>query len=43
IHQRLEAKKAKNYGEADRIRNELENQGIKLIDKPGGITNWHRN
>ncbi|MCL2931425.1 MAG: cysteine--tRNA ligase [Trichodesmium sp. MAG_R03] len=43
IQQRLEAKKAKNYSEADRIRNELQNEGIKLIDKPDGITNWHRN
>ena len=43
IQQRLEAKKAKNYSEADRIRNELQSQGIKLIDKSGGLTNWHRN
>ncbi|MGL5510536.1 MAG: cysteine--tRNA ligase [Microcoleaceae cyanobacterium] len=42
IQQRLEAKKNKNFSEADRIRNELQNQGITLIDKPGGITNWHR-
>ncbi|NET16539.1 MAG: cysteine--tRNA ligase [Okeania sp. SIO1H6] len=43
IQQRLEAKKAKNYAEADRIRNELQNQGIKLIDQPGGITHWYQN
>nr|MDJ0554309.1 cysteine--tRNA ligase [Microcoleaceae cyanobacterium MO_207.B10] len=43
IQQRLQAKKAKNYAEADRIRDELQNQGIKLIDRPGGVTNWHRN
>ncbi|MGB3511147.1 MAG: cysteine--tRNA ligase [Microcoleaceae cyanobacterium] len=43
IQQRLEAKKAKNYAEADRIRDELQNQGIKLIDRPGGLTGWHRN
>ena len=36
------AKAAKNYGEADRIRNELLSQGIELIDKPGGITEWVR-
>lgn len=43
IQQRLEAKKAKNYAEADRIRDELQNQGIKLIDQAGGLTRWHRN
>jgi cysteinyl-tRNA synthetase len=43
IQERLAAKKAKNYAEADRIRDELQNQGIKLIDQPGGLTNWHRN
>ncbi|OKH25789.1 cysteine--tRNA ligase [Chroogloeocystis siderophila] len=43
IQQRLIAKKAKNFAEADRIRNELQNQGITLIDQPGGVTRWHRN
>ena len=43
IQQRRDAKKAKNYAEADRIREELKAQGIALIDKPGGITDWHRN
>ena len=43
IQQRLEARRAKNYTLADHIRNELQNQGIKLIDQPGGITHWHRN
>lgn len=43
IQQRLTAKKAKNFAEADRIRNELQNQGITLIDQPGGVTRWHRN
>ena len=42
IGQRLAAKKAKNYGESDRIRDELNAQGIVLVDKPGGITEWHR-
>lgn len=42
IAQRLEARKAKNFAEADRIRNELQEKGIALIDKPGGITQWHR-
>ncbi|MBE9193577.1 cysteine--tRNA ligase [Gloeocapsopsis crepidinum LEGE 06123] len=43
IQMRLAAKKAKNFVEADRIRNELQAQGITLIDQPGGVTRWHRN
>ncbi len=35
---RVEAKKAKNYAEADRIRNELAAKGILLIDTPTGTT-----
>jgi cysteinyl-tRNA synthetase len=42
IQQRAEAKKAKNFAESDRIRNELKAKGIALIDKPGGVTNWIR-
>ncbi|MEO1635937.1 MAG: cysteine--tRNA ligase [Cyanobacteria bacterium J06631_9] len=42
IEQRTAAKQAKNYGESDRIRDELSAQGITLIDKPGGVTAWHR-
>ncbi len=42
IEARKAAKAAKNYGEADRIRNDLLSQGIELIDKPGGITEWVR-
>ena len=42
IAARKAAKAAKNYAEADRIRNELTAQGIELIDKPGGITEWIR-
>ncbi|NDJ17964.1 cysteine--tRNA ligase [Myxacorys almedinensis] len=42
IAERTEAKKTKNFAEADRIRNELQAQGIQLIDKPGGLTLWHR-
>ncbi len=43
ISRRSEAKKAKNFAEADRIRNELQSQGINLIDQSGGVTKWHRN
>jgi len=39
---RSAAKKAKNFAEADRIRNELLAQGIVLEDKPGGVTVWRR-
>ena len=38
---RQEAKKAKNYAEADRIRNELKEQGIELTDIPHGAA-WKR-
>jgi len=43
IQQRLAARKAKNFAEGDRIRNELKDQGITLIDQKGGTTIWHRN
>ncbi|MEX0269760.1 cysteine--tRNA ligase [Leptolyngbyaceae cyanobacterium UHCC 1019] len=43
IQQRQDARKAKNFAEGDRIRNELQTNGITLIDQPGGITRWHRN
>jgi cysteinyl-tRNA synthetase len=42
IQQRQEARKAKNFAEGDRIRNQLQAQGITLIDQPGGVTRWHR-
>lgn len=42
IQQRTDAKKAKDFTTADRIREELKAQGITLIDKPGGITQWVR-
>ncbi|MGI0492541.1 cysteine--tRNA ligase [Alkalinema pantanalense CENA528] len=42
IAQRSAAKKVKDFAEADRIRNELQAQGVSLIDQPGGETRWHR-
>jgi cysteinyl-tRNA synthetase len=42
IQQRLEARKAKNYQEGDRIRDLLKEKGVTLIDAPGGVTKWHR-
>lgn len=36
IQARYEAKKAKNFAEADRIRDELKAQGIEITDIPGG-------
>ncbi|MGB0126085.1 MAG: DALR domain-containing protein, partial [Rhodocyclaceae bacterium] len=42
IQQRLEAKKTRNFAEADRIRDELKASGIVLEDKPGGATEWRR-
>ena len=41
VLQRAEAKKAKNFTEADRIRDELKAQGIEIIDMPGGAQ-WKR-
>ena len=38
---RYEAKKAKNFAEADRIRDELKAQGIEVTDLPGGAS-WKR-
>ena len=38
---RTEAKKAKNWAEADRIRDELKARGIEIIDTPQG-TKWRK-
>ncbi|MCY7284358.1 MAG: cysteine--tRNA ligase, partial [Cyanobacteria bacterium CAN_BIN43] len=42
VQARNQAKQAKNFAEADRIRDQLKDNGVMLIDKPGGITDWHR-
>ena len=38
---RTAAKKAKNFAEADRIRDELKAKGIEIIDTPQG-TKWRK-
>ena len=41
IQKREEARKAKNYAEADRIRDELKARGIELKDTPSGVV-WSK-
>ena len=41
IEKRNAARKARDFGESDRIRDELKSQGITLEDGPGGTT-WRR-
>ena len=41
VQARYEAKKAKNFAEADRIREELKAQGIEVTDVAGGAI-WKR-
>jgi cysteinyl-tRNA synthetase len=42
IQARLDAKTAKNWAEADRIRESLKQQGVVLEDLPGNKTSWRR-
>jgi cysteinyl-tRNA synthetase len=42
IAARADAKRNKNFAEADRIRAELLAEGIVLEDKPGGVTEWRK-
>ncbi len=41
IAQRSSAKAAKDFAKADQIRKDLKEQGIVLVDQPGGTTLWH--
>jgi cysteinyl-tRNA synthetase len=42
IEERVAARKAKNFKESDRIRDELAAAGVLLEDQPGGKTLWRR-
>jgi cysteinyl-tRNA synthetase len=42
IQQRKDARKARDFAEGDRLRNELKDNGITLIDQKDGTTIWHR-
>jgi cysteinyl-tRNA synthetase len=42
LQQRLAARQAKDFAAADRIRDQLQAEGITLIDQAGGETRWHR-
>ena len=42
IEERRAAKAARDFATADRIRAELATEGIELIDRPGGMTDWVR-
>jgi cysteinyl-tRNA synthetase len=42
IKKRSEARRARNFAEADKIRFQLATEGIVLEDKPDGTTEWRR-
>ncbi len=42
IAERNAAKKAKDFARADALRRKLDEAGIVLEDKPGGVTEWRR-
>jgi cysteinyl-tRNA synthetase len=42
VQDRANAKKARNFQQADAIRDQLKEAGIELEDKPGGVTQWRR-
>jgi cysteinyl-tRNA synthetase len=42
VKQRNQARKNKDYAEGDRLRDILQAEGITVVDKAGGITEWFR-
>ena len=42
IEKRNQAREKKDYAEADRIRDQLKDQGVILEDRPDGSTDWRR-
>ncbi len=42
IQQRKDARIARDFAEGDRLRNQLKERGVTLIDQKDGITIWHR-
>jgi cysteinyl-tRNA synthetase len=42
VAERAQAKAARDFARADRIREQLKHQGIELADVPGGATQWRR-
>jgi cysteinyl-tRNA synthetase len=42
IADRAEAKKKRDFAAADRIRDELKSEGIRLLDNADGTTDWER-
>ena len=42
IEARIAARKAKDFAESDRIRDELAAAGVIVEDKPGGKSTWRR-
>lgn len=42
IGQRIDARKNKDFAEADRIRDALAADNVELLDRPGGMTEWRR-
>jgi len=42
IARRIDARKRRDFAEADRVRDELVSAGVILEDAPGGITKWRR-
>jgi cysteinyl-tRNA synthetase len=42
IAERTQAKKSRDFATADRIRDELKSEGIQLLDRADGTTDWER-